>query len=108
MGLAFGGLILVAPGVTHAVQAICPCTGAQQPQGVGGVRVGEATYLRLGVAAEAGYDSNVFYNDENKVDSATLRVTPSIELTNASRDGSTPPLALLAGGQPAVPGVPEG
>jgi hypothetical protein len=57
---------------------------------VGGFRVGENTYLRLGVAAEAGYDTNVFYSDQNKVDSATLRVTPSIELTNANRDGTTP------------------
>jgi hypothetical protein len=99
LGLAFGGLILAAPGVIHAQYggADLSLSGAQQPKGVGGLRVGEATYLRLGVAAEAGYDSNVFYSDQNKVDSATLRVTPSFELTNANRDGTTPAMYYSLG-----------
>jgi hypothetical protein len=58
----------------------------------GGVRVGEGVYLRLSILAEAGYDSNVFYNDLSKVDSPTLQVTPRIELNNTSRAQVAPPL----------------
>ena len=43
-----------------------------------------------------------------KVDSATLRVTPSLELTNANRDGTAPAAVILARRQPALPGVPQG
>jgi hypothetical protein len=57
----------------------------------GGVRVGEGVYLRLAILAEAGYDSNVFYNDLNKVDSPTLQVTPRLELNNTGRDGQAAP-----------------
>jgi hypothetical protein len=96
MGLAFGGLLLFGQvGVVQA-QFYAPSltlSGAQKPPGTGGLRLGEGTYLRAGVAAEAGYDSNVFYNDENPQESATIRVTPSIELTNANREGNSPPLS---------------
>ncbi len=65
--------------------------------GTGGVRVGEGVYLRLSVLAEGGYDSNVFYNDDAKIDSPTLRITPSAELTNAVREGQAPPLTFSLG-----------
>jgi hypothetical protein len=58
--------------------------------GTGGVRVGEGVYLRLGILAEAGYDTNVFYNDAIKKDAPTLQVTPRAELTNTVRDGQNP------------------
>lgn len=54
-------------------------------------------YLRFGVLAEAGFDSNVFYNDTTKVDSATLQVTPHMELTNAAREGQAPPVVFGLG-----------
>lgn len=73
--------------------------GTQQNEGVGGVKVGESTYLRANVAAEAGYDSNVFYNDENRVESATLRITPAFELTNSTRENARPPLHFSLGAQ---------
>jgi hypothetical protein len=57
----------------------------------GGVRVGEGVYLRLAILAEAGYDSNVFYNDAQKIDSPTLQVTPRVEVTNKGREGETAP-----------------
>jgi hypothetical protein len=62
--------------------------------GNGGVKVGEGVYLRLAVLAEAGYDTNVFYNDTVKRDSPTLQVTPRAELTNAGREGQTPVLSF--------------
>jgi hypothetical protein len=58
------------------------------PQGEIGVKVGETNVLHVGVAAEAGYDSNVFYNDESAHSSAILRITPSLMLTNNGRDGA--------------------
>lgn len=66
-------------------------------EGVGGARVGENVYLRLGVLAEAGFDSNVFYNDTVKRDSPTLQVTPHLVLTNAGREGQAPPVQFGLG-----------
>ena len=100
VGLALGGLFLFGAVGTASAQYATPSltlTGTQKPAGVGGVRVGEGVYLRLGVTAEAGYDSNVFYNDIDKEDSATLRVTPAIEITNADRDGNSPPFHFSFG-----------
>jgi hypothetical protein len=72
--------------------------GAAQPAGgVGGMRVGEGLFLRAGIAAEAGYDTNVFYNDQTRTESAVLNVTPSLELTNANRDNSRPPFYFSLG-----------
>jgi hypothetical protein len=99
-GVAVAGTLFLGVGVPARAQYAPPglaLSGAPKPTGVGGFRVGESTYLRAGVAAEAGYDSNVFYNDEDKQDSATLRVTPSFELTNSMRDGNTPPLYFSLG-----------
>ena len=69
------------------------------PGGVGGFRVGEGAFLRAGVSAEAGYDTNVFYNDAAREEAAILLVTPSLELTNAGRDDSRPPLFYQLGAQ---------
>jgi hypothetical protein len=57
------------------------------PQGDIGVKVSETGVLHVGVTAEAGYDTNVFYNDSAKVQSAVLRVVPSLQITNAGRNG---------------------
>jgi hypothetical protein len=69
---------------------------AQKPEGTGGVMVGEGVYLRVGVTAEAGYDTNVFYNDADRADSATLHITPSLELTNSAREGTVKPPVLFS------------
>jgi hypothetical protein len=97
MGLAFGGLLIISQSGVASAQFTPPSMtlyGAQRPAGMGGMRVGEGVYLRAGVAAEAGYDSNVFYSQDDPVDSATLRVTPSLELTNMNRDGTAPPFSF--------------
>jgi hypothetical protein len=54
----------------------------------GGVQLSDAALLHIGVGAEAGYDSNVFYAEDNPRGSAILRVVPFLELTNAARSGS--------------------
>jgi hypothetical protein len=59
--------------------------------------IGEGVYLNVGVTAEAGYDSNVFYNDDQPIDSGTLQVTPLAEITNSAREGVTPPLQYSIG-----------
>jgi hypothetical protein len=69
----------------------------QKATGTGGVMIGEGVYLRLAVAAEAGYDTNVFYNDQARTDSATFMVTPSVEISNATRDGSELPVSFSLG-----------
>jgi hypothetical protein len=55
-----------------------------------GVRLSEDSILHFGVGAEAGYDSNVFYDDRDRISSPILRVTPSVEITNTTRDGAVP------------------
>src|SRR5688500_10818153 len=72
---------------------------SKDPGGVGGFKVGEGVFLRAGVAGEAGYDTNVFYNDQFREEAAILLVTPSLELTNAGRDESRPPLHFSLGAQ---------
>jgi hypothetical protein len=55
-----------------------------------GVRLSDEAVFHAGVGASAGYDSNVFFNDANKVTSPIIEVTPSFDLTNAARDGAIP------------------
>lgn len=56
----------------------------------GGVRMSERTFLHVGFDAEAGYDTNVFYQDSDVTGSPLLRLTPQIAFTNANRDGEAP------------------
>ena len=51
-----------------------------------GIQVSEGTLLHVGAGAEAGYDTNVFY-DNNPVGSGIVRVLPWAELSNATRTG---------------------
>lgn len=56
-----------------------------------GVKVSDEAVLHVGVGAEGGYDSNVFYTKGDNVKSSPmLRVTPFVELTNATRGGAKP------------------
>lgn len=55
-----------------------------------GVKLSESTLLHVGVGAEAGYDSNVFFTRNNRVDSPVTRIVPFIQLTNAGRGGAVP------------------
>jgi hypothetical protein len=57
------------------------------PQQDIGVRLSESSVLHVGVTAEGGYDTNVFYSDANQVQSALIRVIPRLLITNAARDG---------------------
>jgi hypothetical protein len=65
--------------------------------GAGGILIGEGIYLKAGVTAEAGYDTNVFYNDQSRVDSGTLQVTPFAEINNSAREGGGPPFQYSIG-----------
>lgn len=65
--------------------------GAATPRNTDtGVKLSEDTLLHIGIGAEAGYDSNVFYEEDDPTGAPLVRVTPSIELTNQGRDGSIP------------------
>lgn len=55
-----------------------------------GAQVGEGVLLHAGVGVEAGYDSNVFYDQFNPAGSAIIRVTPFFDLTNTARNGEIP------------------
>ncbi len=53
-----------------------------------GIQVSDGVLLHVGVGAEVGYDSNVFYqNSQNALGSGLIRVLPWLELANASRTG---------------------
>lgn len=79
------GLALAPVAVVHAQ----PGQLMNNPSGDIGVKLGETSVLHVGLSAEGGYDSNVFYNDEAiaKSEAAMLRVTPSFRITNTGRDG---------------------
>jgi hypothetical protein len=77
-------------GLTLAPVAAVRAQGSGHlPPGDIGVKLGDTSTLHVGISAEGGYDSNVFYNDEGtaKEGAAMLRVTPSFRITNAARDG---------------------
>jgi hypothetical protein len=87
----FKSLIVIAAlaGLGNSTRAL-----AQQsamlgtPAGDIGVKLSDSSVLHVGVSAEAGYDTNVFYNDRAAQSSAMLRVTPSLLMTNNGRDGA--------------------
>src|SRR5581483_2308582 len=90
---------LVAAGTAWGQSATGPSAdasiGAQglatRSTATGGVQLSDAALLHTGIGAEAGYDSNVFYSENNAQGSAMLRLVPFLELTNASRTGAIPP-----------------
>jgi len=55
-----------------------------------GLQLSDSALLHVGVGAEAGYDSNVFYSDTGARGSAIMRIVPFLELTNAARGGVIP------------------
>jgi hypothetical protein len=55
-----------------------------------GAKLSDTAILHLGVTAEAGVDTNVFYENRNQVDSPVLRITPFVQITNATRSGGAP------------------
>jgi hypothetical protein len=67
-----------------------PIAPLRSPSAQNGVSVSDGVVLHAGVGAEAGYDTNVFYNDSQKVGAGVVRVTPFLELTNAARGGQPP------------------
>jgi hypothetical protein len=54
-----------------------------------GIQLSDRVLLHAGVGVEAGYDTNVFYQDTNTTSSAIYVVLPYLELTNATRTGPT-------------------
>jgi hypothetical protein len=52
-----------------------------------GIQVSEGVLLHVGLGAEFGYDTNVFYSHTNQIGSSILRVMPYLDLTNATRTG---------------------
>jgi hypothetical protein len=62
------------------------------PQGAPtGLQMGDSAILHAGIGAEAGYDTNVFYDNEGGAQGAgILRILPFLELTNTTRTGEVP------------------
>lgn len=60
--------------------------------GTGGIRLGDALVLHLGMGIETGWDSNVFFEPDTATNPATnafyLRLNPNFDLTNRPRQGT--------------------
>src|SRR5450631_111258 len=54
-----------------------------------GLKLGDEAILHVGVFADIGYDSNVFYSSSQQT-SAVMHIAPRLEITNSARDGSIP------------------
>ncbi len=50
-----------------------------------GIQVSDGVLLHVGAGAEAGYDTNVFYANTNRVGSAIIRVMPFAEICRTRR-----------------------
>jgi hypothetical protein len=88
-GPAWGQASASGPGVDVAV-GYQGLPSSRPPKDQGGVQLSDQTLLHAGVGAEMGYDSNVFYEENDVRGSAILRVVPFLELTNATRTGDAP------------------
>lgn len=56
-----------------------------------GLKLGDSAILHAGLYADIGYDTNVFYAQEDgEKSSPVLHVGPRLELNNAERDGTRP------------------
>jgi hypothetical protein len=68
--------------------------GLLAPRGDIGVQLTESSVLHVGITAEAGYDSNVFYENSSPTSSAVAQIIPQLWMTNNARlpNGSVPPL----------------
>ena len=77
-----------APVHAPAAGEYAPVLG--QPQMGDGIRLSDSAVLNVGVSAEAGYDTNVFYTKETPTPSAILLVTPFFNINNRSRSGTVP------------------
>src|SRR6187399_2392838 len=53
-----------------------------------GIQVSEGVLLHVGAGAEAGYDTNVFYSDNDAISSPLIRTSVFGDLSNASRTGA--------------------
>jgi hypothetical protein len=62
----------------------------RSPSPQSGIQLSDEALLHVGVGAEVGYDSNVFYKKVDPRGSATTRILPFVELTNAGRTGAAP------------------
>jgi hypothetical protein len=91
LALSIGlGVVLVAPlafgqqDVTIGYQGLpYKATGESNT----GMQLSDGVMLHAGIGAEAGYDTNVFYQDTDRHSSAIFRVLPYAELTNSTRNG---------------------
>lgn len=75
------GPVVTGGSPTSATATIVPSNG---------VPLSDGALLHTGVSVEAGYDTNLFYNDDAKVGSALLRINPFADLTNTGRNGEAP------------------
>jgi len=96
LALGIAVVVCLVARTGHAQQVYGPITGGTlaNPTPIisptNGVPLSDSAVLHGGVSVEGGYDSNIFYNDDEKVGSAILRVNPFLDLTNASRTGDAP------------------
>ena len=96
LALGIAVVVCLVARTSHAQQAYGPITGGTvvNPTPLisptNGVPLSDGAVLHAGVSVEGGYDSNLFYNDDEKVGSALLRINPFLDLTNASRNGEAP------------------
>jgi len=86
------GLALTCPRGVYAQEWL---SDRRYSEGIG-VKLSEGLVLHPGVGAEVGYDTNVFYASENRLDAARLRVTPHVDL------GTLPPQRLGDEGEERV------
>src|SRR5690348_15470278 len=71
-----------------ACAILCGAASARAQYQGNGLKLGESLLLHLGIGAEVGWDSNVFYEANNPTSSFELRLTPRFDLSNRTREQS--------------------
>jgi hypothetical protein len=74
-------------GVSIGYQGLPHQAAAETPNGI---QIAEGVLMHVGAGAEAGYDSNVFYQNTGTISSGILRVSSFASIGNATRTSGAP------------------
>src|SRR6476620_2721217 len=91
--IGFGVLVVARAATAQEVQIGYGGLPYKASESQNGIQVSDGVLMHVGAGAEAGYDSNVFYESSNSqyhVGSGILRVTGFGEITNSTRTGTVP------------------
>src|SRR5262245_16084850 len=96
MGALLGARVAAAqvPEIRIGYQGLPVKPAAETPNGI---QLAEGVMMHVGLGAESGYDTNVFYQDTNRTASGLVRATAYASIGNATRATAPGSMSFGAG-----------